>query len=115
MIQKKPENMPQLTVIDQQKQKHIFEVPEGSNLRNQLLNYNLSPYVAITQKLNCGGSGICATCGVVISEGEPEPRHWHDKAAKRFRYPRLSCQITVEADMTVELIEKVIWGKRIDK
>jgi Na+-transporting NADH:ubiquinone oxidoreductase subunit NqrF len=27
-------------------------------------------------------------------------------------HPRLSCQITVEDDVTVEIPEKIVWGRR---
>ncbi|MEO0473509.1 MAG: (2Fe-2S)-binding protein, partial [Bacteroidota bacterium] len=55
--------------------------------------------------------GICATCGVWIHE-HIQPTHWHDKAADRFGYPRLSCQIRIVEDLTIELVDKIIWGKR---
>jgi ferredoxin len=88
-------------------------VAHGSNLRRALLEAKISPYAALTRTLNCGGRGICATCGVWIESGEPAPIHWHDKLAAQFAYPRLSCQITVNADMTVRMLtEKVIWGMR---
>jgi Na+-transporting NADH:ubiquinone oxidoreductase subunit NqrF len=40
------------------------------------------------------------------------PRHWHDRLAARFGYPRLSCQVTVEDDLLVELPDKLVWGSR---
>ena len=87
-------------------------VPHGTNLRQCLLEMGYSPYTAITQRANCGGRGLCATCGVWVAP-EPEPAHWHDKAAKAFGYPRLSCQIAVDFDMTVTLLDdKLIWGSR---
>ncbi len=90
-----------------------LDVPDGANLRRTLLEAGLSPYTAITRVTNCGGRGICATCGVVFEAGEPEPENWHDKLAARFGYPRLSCQITVRADMTVRILtDKLIWGRR---
>lgn len=92
---------------------HILGVPQGANLRQALLDACLTPYAPLTQKLNCGGNGLCATCGVWLEEGEPEPTHWHDRIGQHFGYPRLSCQITVQADMTVRLVtDKVIWGAR---
>ncbi|QSG03575.1 Ferredoxin [Natranaeroarchaeum sulfidigenes] len=92
---------------------HQFEVGRGRNLRNALLDRGHSPYTDLTSSLNCGGRGICATCGVRIVDGEPSPEHWHDRAADRFGYPRLSCQITVEEPMTVLLVDdKRIWGGR---
>ncbi len=91
---------------------HEIEVESGINLRNALLAFDFSPYTHITQKLNCGGRGLCATCGVWI-ESDIEPQHWHDKAAHTFGYPRLSCQITIDQDMTIQLLtDKMIWGQR---
>ena len=90
-----------------------FMVEDGANLRKTLLAYGISPYAAIPDKLNCGGRGLCATCGVHIEAGEPEPAHWHDRLGARFGYPRLSCQVRVDADMVVRILtEKWIWGGR---
>jgi hypothetical protein len=53
-----------------------------------------------------------ATGGVGIEAGEPDPQHWHDRIGCYFGYPHLSCQITVDRDMTVRiLIDKLIWGR----
>ncbi len=94
----------------------VIEVNGGVNLRRILLREGMSPYAPIPKRLNCGGRGLCATCGVWIEQGEPAPIHWHDKIGNRFRYPRLSCQIVVSHDMTVRLIpEKWIWGRRKPK
>lgn len=101
---------------DDSNNERIIEVDRGVNLRHILLREGLSPYAHLTRRLNCGGRGLCATCGVWIEQGEPIPTHWHDKIGNRFGYPRLSCQITVDHDMTVRLIpEKRIWGKRKPK
>lgn len=94
----------------------VIEVDGGVNLRRILLREGMSPYAPIPKRINCGGRGLCATCGVWIEHGEPAPTHWHDKIGNRFGYPRLSCQIIVNDDMTVRLIpEKWIWGKRKPK
>lgn len=91
---------------------HVLVVLTGTNLRRALLAAGLSPYADLTDRLNCGGRGLCATCGVWIDDA-PRPGHWHDLLAERFGYPRLSCQITIERDMVVYLIpEKRIWGGR---
>lgn len=88
-------------------------VEDGANLRRTLLDHGISPYAALTRRLNCGGRGLCATCGVHIDEGEPAPDHWHDALAGRFGYPRLSCQITVKRDMIVRILDdKIVWGAR---
>lgn len=85
---------------------------KGDNLRKTLIQNNVSPYSKINRKLNCGGNGICATCGVFIIGNTPNSTHWHDKLAAKFYYPRLSCQITIEEDMEIEIPKKMIWGKR---
>jgi ferredoxin len=93
-------------------ERHELTVPTGSNLRQVLLAHDLSPYARLTQRANCGGRGLCATCGVWLDDA-PALNQWHDKLASQFGYPRLSCQITVERDLTIHLIpEKWIWGGR---
>ena len=92
---------------------HTLTAPAGANLRRVLLDAGFSPYAALTKRLNCGGRGLCATCGVWIETNEPAPQHWHDKHAAAYAYPRLSCQITIESDMTVRILDnKRIWGDR---
>lgn len=86
-------------------------VPDGTNLREALLDAGVSPYAAMTRRANCGGNGLCATCGVWLDPA-PEPEHWHDRLAVRYGYPRLSCQITVRGDLEVRLVEKSVWGPR---
>ncbi len=93
-----------------------LQVPSGSNLRDQLLLHGLSPYGTFSKALNCGGRGLCATCGVYILDGTADDVHWHDQLAKRFRYPRLTCQITVMSDLTIQLVAgKKMWGNRHPK
>jgi ferredoxin len=92
---------------------HILTVAHGTPLRRALLQHALSPYTALTRRVNCGGRGLCATCGVRIDPPVPEPTHWHDGLAQRYGYPRLSCQIAVTRDLTVRLLpDKRIWGGR---
>jgi ferredoxin len=92
---------------------HTLKVAAGANLRQVLLAHALSPYTAITRRLNCGGRGLCATCGVRIASPAPKPTHWHDALAAHFGYPRLSCQITIDRDLEVRLLpDKRIWGSR---
>jgi ferredoxin len=91
---------------------HTLEVAAGANLRRVLLRHDLSPYTRWTEAANCGGRGLCATCGVRLAD-PPAPTHWHDRVAARYGYPRLSCQITVDRPLTVYLLpDKTIWGGR---
>jgi ferredoxin len=104
--------MPILRILNDD-QCTTIEVPHGTNLREILLNQQQSPYTRLTQVANCGGRGLCATCGVWIETGEPTPQHWHDALASRFGYPRLACQITITDDLTIRLVkDKWIWGGR---
>ncbi|MFC6752845.1 2Fe-2S iron-sulfur cluster-binding protein [Halorubrum tibetense] len=91
--------------------RHVLAVERGRTLRDALLDADHSPYTSLTSRLNCGGRGACATCGVRVRDG-PGPDHWHDRLAARFGYPRLSCQVTVDRPMTVELVDKRVWGGR---
>jgi ferredoxin len=101
-----------LTVLIDDETRTI-EAAHGANLRRTLMSHGITPYAPLTQSANCNGRGICATCGVHVEAGEPPPTHWHDKLAARFGYPRLSCQMRIERDMTVRILtEKWVWGAR---
>ena len=115
-------------------------VRNGTILRDALRNHGFSPYGRLSETLNCGGRGLCATCGVRVRvhdnqqkntsdtqsppdvsglthpDSGPSPNHWHDRLAVRFGYPRLSCQITINEPLTVQLLpEKLLWGGRKNK
>lgn len=97
----------------------VIVVAHDANLRAAIHSADLSPYGVIPRRVNCGGRGLCATCGVWIEayEGEPgaepAPEHWHDRIGSRFGYPRLSCQVRISGDMTVRLLsDKWLWGQR---
>ena len=95
--------------------KYEFLLPSGKNLRKVLIEKGVSPYSAFNNKINCRGNGLCATCGVFVMDSDPTPTHWHDRIARAFGYPRLSCQIEIMADMEIEIPPKWIWGKRRKK
>jgi ferredoxin len=88
-----------------------LQADRGTVLRDLLLEHGLSPYGSVSRITNCGGRGLCGTCGVEFEGEAPTPEHWHDRAAATFGYPRLSCQIRVDAPLTVRLPEKVLWGQ----
>lgn len=91
-----------------------IDVEAGTTLRDALLHHGFDVYGSVSKRANCGGRGLCGTCGVRV-DPEPEPEHWHDAAAARFGYPRLSCRITVEAPLTVRLVEKRLWGQLLPR
>jgi ferredoxin len=89
----------------------VLVAPEGATLRDVLRDAGHSPYTRLTERVNCGGRGLCATCGVRLDDG-PAPENWHDALAARWGYPRLSCQVTLDRDVRVRLPEKLLWGGR---
>lgn len=106
-----------VTVIEEDEQR-VIEVEQGTTLRDALLERDVPVYGTVSQYANCGGRGLCATCTVEVDPA-PEPTHWHDAAAVRFGYPRLSCCLEVDEPMTVGLLEKHVWGqvlpRRVEK
>jgi len=91
-----------------------IEVDRGTNLRDALLERGFPVYGTVSQYANCGGRGLCATCTVDVDPA-PESTHWHDAAAVRFGYPRLSCRLTVDEPMTVRLLDKHVWGQLLPR
>ena len=87
-------------------------VEPGTVLRDALQAAGISPHSRAGRRLNCGGRGLCATCGVRVLTDAPAPDHWHDALADRFGYPRLSCQVRVTGEMVVRIPEKLVWGNR---
>ncbi|MFC6952839.1 2Fe-2S iron-sulfur cluster-binding protein [Halorubellus litoreus] len=100
-----------IVVVDDD-ERHEVSAQPGQTVREALLDAGLSPYTRLTERANCGGRGLCATCGVRLRE-DIDAEHWHDELASRFGYPRLSCQLHVQDGLVVELdTEKRIWGRR---
>jgi len=91
------------------------EAEEGTTVREALLGAGISPYAELTRRLNCGGRGLCATCGVRVIDPAPAPTHWHDRLAAAWGYPRLSCQIEVRANLAIALVDKIVWGARVSR
>jgi ferredoxin len=81
-------------------------------LRDALRAADITPHSTAGQRLNCGGRGLCATCGVRVLSDDPTPEHWHDSVADRFGYPRLSCQLRVTGPMEIRIPAKLVWGGR---
>ena len=106
------DSIPVTVVSDEEKT--VIETEQGTVLRDLLLEHGFSVYGSASQHANCGGRGLCGTCGVELTPS-PEPEHWHDRAAARFGYPRLSCCVTVTEPMQVQLLEKHVWGQLLPR
>jgi ferredoxin len=98
-----------VTVVDGETETTI-QVERGRTLRDALLEHGFEVYGTVSRYANCGGRGLCSTCTVEVDPA-PEPTHWHDAAAVRFGYPRLSCCIDVEEPLRVGLLDKHLWGQ----
>jgi ferredoxin len=94
---------------------HLVE--PGSNLREELLKKGYEVYGSISKRANCGGRGLCATCGVRLDgpDGAPKATHWHDSTAQKWGYPRLSCQVTVDEPLSVTIVDKMVWGQLLPR
>lgn len=91
--------MPKLTVEGE----GTFDVPDGKRLV-----LALEDEAGIDQLHSCGGVGKCTTCQVVVVEGKASPITAKEQETLRAReldgVPglRLSCQMTVDADLTIK-------------
>lgn len=103
--------MPKLTVRDVGE----FEVESGKRLVKALVED------AGTDQLHaCGGQSKCTSCRIQFIEGEPDRITQAEKDTLKIRElsdpgVRLSCQITCDEDMTVEIISRMAGSGRPDK
>jgi ferredoxin len=87
-----------------------FEVAEGTNLREALLEQDIDLYSNGAQIFNCHGHGICGTCLVKVEGTVSEPTKLE---TTRMAFPpnsshkerRLSCQVKVLGDVRVTKYE----------
>lgn len=107
-----PADTVRVTVVSPDGTRRVLDAERGRNLGAFLVENDRSPYTAVTERLNCGGRGLCATCGVFLESDNPPATHWHDRLASRFGYPRLSCQVTIDEPLTVRIPEKLVWSGR---
>lgn len=87
--------MPKINIPQRQL---TLEVKAGSNLMNSLLEAGL-PVAS-----SCHGDGVCSMCRVKIEGDVTPPEQYEVDALKRNKCSegeRLSCQISVDADITV--------------
>lgn len=89
-----------------------FDVPAGKRLVLALVDE-----AGVDQLYACGGNCRCTTCKVEFIDGEPVQmtEAEKDKLADRdLEGVRLSCQIAVDADMSVRAISRLEGSGRPD-
>ncbi|MDB4749281.1 2Fe-2S iron-sulfur cluster-binding protein [Rubripirellula sp.] len=92
-----------------------FDIASGKRLVKALVED------AGTDQLHaCGGQSKCTSCRVKFLEGEPDKITQAEKDTLSVREisdagVRLSCQITCDNDMTVEIISGLAGSGRIDQ
>jgi len=87
-----------------------FEVAQGANLREALLEQDIDLYSNGAQIFNCHGHGLCGTCLVQVEGTVSEPTKLENT---RMALPpnsghkdrRLSCQVEVLGDVRVTKFE----------
>ena len=113
--------MPKITFVNE---KVEIEVSEGTNLRQAARNAGISVYKGLDKYLNCRGFGLCGTCKVLIKKGmeNVNPRTVMEKinlnlhplsmlaSIGREDEMRLSCQVKVNGDCTVETTPGINWS-----
>lgn len=101
--------MPKITIANEKKE---IEVPAGSNLRDECRKAGVEIYPGLSRYVNCFGHGTCGTCHVMVKKGmENLSNKGIIEKVTLFRMLsaignedeiRLSCQCTVNGDVTVE-------------
>ena len=79
-------------------------VPSGANLREALLDADVTLYPFVSAVANCRGHGLCGTCRVKVTAGEDNltPRTGAEMKKLRKRPDlRLACQVAVRGDCSV--------------
>lgn len=100
--------MPIVNFVNEKKQ---IQVPEGANLRTEALKAGVPLYPNVHQYVNCRGFSMCASCRVLITQGQENasPMTVMEKLRLKpsFVYignedtMRLACQTKVQGDMDV--------------
>jgi ferredoxin len=105
--------MPKVVIANEKKE---IEVPEGSNLRQELMKAGVPVYGTLESYLNCRGLGLCGTCKILVKKGmenlngktimEKFNFNFHPMTMMAYigheEEMRLSCQVEVKGDCTIE-------------
>jgi ferredoxin len=92
-----------------------FDVPAGKRVV-----LALEDEAGLDQLHACGGVGKCTTCRVTIVEGQASPMTGQEQETLRARELldetglRLSCQMTMDADLTVKAESRLAGSNRQD-
>ena len=113
--------MPKVVFVNE---KQEIDVPAGSNLREAARKAGISVYKGLDRYLNCRGLGLCGTCRVLVKKGMENlsPRTLMERINfnthpltmfARIGHEdemRLSCQVKVLGDCTVETQPAQNWS-----
>ncbi len=105
--------MPKVVIANEKKE---IDVPQGANLRCEMMKAGIEVYPWLNRYLNCYGNGLCGTCKVLVKKGMENlsPKTLRERFNFNF-HPmtmmaaighedelRLSCQVQVNGDCTIE-------------
>ncbi len=113
--------MPKVTVVNEKRE---LDVAAGANLRQALMAAGLEVYKGPARFLNCRGNGLCGTCRVLVTKGMENlsPRTTLEAininvhpatmlaAIGHEDQLRLSCQVKVNGDCTLETRPAFNWS-----
>jgi ferredoxin len=118
--------MPKVVLVNEKKE---IEVPVGANLREEVRKAGVQvhgniEYLYLDRVLNCMGHGLCGTCRVLVKKGMENLSKKTTKerinlnlhplsmlsAIGREDEIRLSCQIQVNGDCTIETHPGLNWS-----
>src|SRR5262245_12796524 len=109
--------MPKVVFVNEQKE---IDVPAGANLREEARKAGIEVYQGLARYLNCRGHSTCGTCRMLVKKGMENlsPKGIMEKftLGRMFAYlghedeMRLSCQVQVNGDCTVETRPAFNWS-----
>jgi ferredoxin len=113
--------MPKVFFVNE---KQELEVPQGANLRKEARKAGIEVHGTVESYLNCMGNGLCGTCRVLVKKGMENlsPRTLMERinlnthpltmlmAIGNEDELRLSCQVTVNGDCTIETHPSINWS-----